>query len=120
MTINSPEVVAAVKYMSNLFKSAMTDEVFSWDAASNNQLLIAGQASYILNSISAYRTAQESQPDVAADIYLRHAAGGSGRSRSGAGARARGLQLPDPDLLQEPGHGQGVHPLPGRQLRPGE
>jgi multiple sugar transport system substrate-binding protein len=56
--------------MANLFKNAMTDEVFSWDAASNNQLLIAGQASYILNSISAYRTAQESQPDVAADIYF--------------------------------------------------
>ena len=70
VTINSPEVVAAVDYMANLYKSAMTDEVFSWDAASNNQLLIAGQASYILNSISAYRTAQDSQPDVAADIFF--------------------------------------------------
>jgi ABC-type glycerol-3-phosphate transport system substrate-binding protein len=70
VTINTPEVIAAVQYMANLFKNAMTDEVFSWDAASNNQLLIAGQASYILNSISAYRTAQESQPDVAADIYF--------------------------------------------------
>src|SRR5262249_28543025 len=54
VTINSPEVVAAVEYMANLFKNAMTDEVFGWTAASNNQLLIAGQASYILNSISAY------------------------------------------------------------------
>jgi multiple sugar transport system substrate-binding protein len=48
----------------------MTDEVFGWNAASNNQLLIAGQASYILNSISAYRTAQEAQPDVAKDVYF--------------------------------------------------
>jgi len=70
VTINSPETVAAVDYMANLFKSAMTEEVFSWDAASNNQLLIAGQASYILNSISAYRTAQENTPDVAADIFF--------------------------------------------------
>jgi hypothetical protein len=70
VTINSPEVVAAVDYMANLFKNAMTDEVFGWTAASNNQLMIAGQASYILNSISAYRTAQGDQPDVAADVYF--------------------------------------------------
>ena len=41
----------------------MTPEVFSWTAASNNQLLVAGQASYILNSISAYRTAQTVDSD---------------------------------------------------------
>src|SRR5215211_1522858 len=70
VTINSPETVAAVEYMANLFKNAMTDEVFGWTAASNNQLLIAGQASYILNSISAYRTAQADQPDVAKDVFF--------------------------------------------------
>jgi hypothetical protein len=71
VTVNSPEVIAAVEYMAELFKNTMTEEVFGWTAASNNQLLIAGQASYILNSISAYRTAQEAQPDVAADVYFR-------------------------------------------------
>lgn len=70
VTVNSPEVIAAIEYMANLFKGAMTEEVFGWDAASNNQLLIAGQASYILNSISAYRTAQADQPDVAADVFF--------------------------------------------------
>ncbi len=70
VTINSPETIEAVNYMKTLFESAMTPEVFGWNAASNNQLLVAGQASYILNSISAYRTAQEQQPDVAADIFL--------------------------------------------------
>jgi multiple sugar transport system substrate-binding protein len=70
VTINTPETVAAVEYMANLFKNTMTDEVFGWTAASNNQLLIAGQASYILNSISAYRTAQEAQPDVAKDVFF--------------------------------------------------
>jgi len=48
----------------------MTDEIFSWTAASNNQGLIAGQLSYILNSISAYRSAQKSKPDVAADVFF--------------------------------------------------
>jgi len=70
ITINSPETLAAVENMKSLFESCMTPEVFGWNAASNNQLLVAGQASYILNSISAYRTAQEQQPDVAEDIYF--------------------------------------------------
>jgi multiple sugar transport system substrate-binding protein len=70
ITINSPEAIEAVSYMKTLFESCMTPEVFGWNAASNNQLLVAGQASYILNSISAYRTAQEQQPEVAKDIYL--------------------------------------------------
>jgi maltose-binding protein MalE len=70
ITINSAETVAAVEYMKSLFESAMTPEVFGWNAASNNQLLVAGQASYILNSISAYRTAQEQQPETAEDIFF--------------------------------------------------
>lgn len=70
ITINTPETLAAVEYMKELFESCMTPEVFGWNAASNNQLLVAGQASYILNSISAYRTAQEQQPETADDIFL--------------------------------------------------
>jgi multiple sugar transport system substrate-binding protein len=70
VTINSPETIAAVELMTNLYKQAMTDEVFSWNPASNNQGLIAGKLSYILNSISAWRTAQDQNPDVADDIYF--------------------------------------------------
>lgn len=71
VTINSPETIAAVTYMADLYKQAMTPEVFGWNAASNNQLLVAGKASYILNSISAYRTALRDQPDVGKDIFFR-------------------------------------------------
>jgi multiple sugar transport system substrate-binding protein len=70
VAINSEETIAAVAYMKELFEKAMTPEVFSWTAASNNQLLVAGQASWILNSISAYRTAQGADPAVADDIYF--------------------------------------------------
>jgi maltose-binding protein MalE len=66
--INSDQTVAAVEFMTKLFKGAMTDEVFSWNAASNNQGLIAGKLSYILNSISAWRTAQGASPEVADDV----------------------------------------------------
>jgi multiple sugar transport system substrate-binding protein len=68
VVINSPETIAAVEFMAKLFQQTMTDEVFSWNAASNNQGLIAGKLSYILNSISAYRTAQTANPDVANDV----------------------------------------------------
>ncbi len=70
VTINSPETIAAVEYMTQLYQQAMTPEVFGWNAASNNQLLVAGRASYILNSISAYRTAQKDQPETGADIFF--------------------------------------------------
>jgi ABC-type glycerol-3-phosphate transport system substrate-binding protein len=68
VVINSDQTVAAVEFMTRLFKETMTNEVFSWNAASNNQGLVAGQMSYILNSISAWRTAQSENPSVADDI----------------------------------------------------
>ncbi len=70
VVLNSPETVEAVDYMARLFRATMTPEVFAWNAASNNQGLIAGEFSYILNSISAYRTAQQANPDVAADVFF--------------------------------------------------
>jgi len=70
ITINTPETLAAVENMKALFEGCMTPEVFGWNAASNNQLLVAGQASYILNSISAFRAAQEQQPETADDIFF--------------------------------------------------
>jgi multiple sugar transport system substrate-binding protein len=68
VVINSPETVAAVEFMTRLFKATMTNEVFSWNAASNNQGLVAGKLSYIVNSTSAYRTSQGTTPQVAADV----------------------------------------------------
>jgi multiple sugar transport system substrate-binding protein len=44
--------------------------VFAWAAASNNQGLIAGELSYILNSISAYRSLQKIDPEAADNIGL--------------------------------------------------
>jgi len=71
VTFDSEEVIEAVKYQKELFDNAMTPEVFAWNAASNNQTFIAGQASYIQNSISFYRSAQADAPTVAADTGFR-------------------------------------------------
>ena len=70
VVLNNPKTIEAASYMARLFKEAMTPEVFAWTAVSNNQALIAGRASYILNSISAYRSAQQQVPEIAKDIYF--------------------------------------------------
>jgi len=70
VVLNNPKTIEAVSYMARLFKEAMVPEVFAWTAVSNNQALIAGRASFILNSISAYRSAQKEVPEIAKDIYF--------------------------------------------------
>jgi ABC-type glycerol-3-phosphate transport system substrate-binding protein len=70
VVINSDATVAAVEFMTRLFRETMTNEVFAWNAASNNQGLVAGKLSYILNSISAWRTAQGTNPEVADDTFF--------------------------------------------------
>ncbi len=70
VVLNNPKTVEAVNYMARLFKEAMVPEVFAWTAVSNNQALIAGRAAFILNSISAYRSAQKEVPEIAQDIYF--------------------------------------------------
>ncbi|HVC28097.1 MAG TPA: ABC transporter substrate-binding protein [Gammaproteobacteria bacterium] len=67
VTFDSPQVIKAVAYQAKLYKAAETPEVFTWNPASNNQTFIAGQTSYIQNSISFYRSAQEVNPKVAAN-----------------------------------------------------
>jgi len=70
VVLNNPKTVDAVTYMARLYKEAMVPEVFAWTAVSNNQALIAGRASFILNSISAYRSAQKQVPEIAKDVYF--------------------------------------------------
>jgi multiple sugar transport system substrate-binding protein len=70
VTVNTPATVEAVKMGAAIFKAGMTDEVFGWDAASNNRLLASGRGSLIVNPISALRAAEQQDPDLAADIAL--------------------------------------------------
>lgn len=76
VVINSPETLEAVQFVSDLYNSAMTEEVFAWNPASNNQGLIAGELSYILNSISAYRSLQDIDPEAADNIGIGPALSG--------------------------------------------
>jgi multiple sugar transport system substrate-binding protein len=83
VAINSPETKEAVKFAIDLYKSAMTDEVLSWDDTANNQFLASGRGSWIQNPISSYRTIEKQNPELAAKIYISNApAGPAGRFAS--------------------------------------
>ncbi len=60
VVLNSPEALSALRFGVELFKR-MSPEILSWNAASNNQAFNSRSTSLILNSISAYRTAQDRQ-----------------------------------------------------------
>ena len=70
VVLNSPETIAAVEYLARLRDRAMTDEVFGWAPPSNNQALIAGEASFIFNPSSAYRSLQKVDAAAAAGIGI--------------------------------------------------
>src|SRR6266513_2111397 len=70
VVLNSDSSLEALEFGVRLFKAGMTPAVMSWNAASNNQALNARQTTYILNSISAYRTAQDNKLPVADDIFF--------------------------------------------------
>jgi len=68
VVLKSDRSLEALEFGVRLFKAGMNPSVLSWNAASNNQALNARQTGYILNSISAYRTAQDNKLPVADDI----------------------------------------------------
>src|SRR5690242_6564157 len=70
VTISSKATLEAIKVAVALYKEAMTSEVLSWDDASNNRYIQSGRASWIHNPISAYRTTQASNPELADKIHL--------------------------------------------------
>lgn len=76
VVINSPETVEAVKMGVALFQETMEPEVLAWDASSNNRFILSGRGSLILNAISAVRTAEKTDPELARNIWLAPAPAG--------------------------------------------
>ncbi len=81
VVLNSEATVKSVEYGVRLFREVMSPAVLSWNAASNNLALNARQTSYILNSISAYRSAQDQRLPVANDIFFTPALRGPARAQ---------------------------------------
>jgi multiple sugar transport system substrate-binding protein len=70
VTLDSKQTLEVVKFVRALYKEAMEPEVLSWDDASNNRYLASGRASWIHNPISAYRSIQKSNPELADKINV--------------------------------------------------
>ncbi|HEY5676959.1 MAG TPA: extracellular solute-binding protein [Myxococcales bacterium] len=76
IALNSKHTVEAVKFMKALYQEAMTPEVLSWDASSNNRAMLAGRASVVLNAISVTREGENKQMPITDNIWLAKAAQG--------------------------------------------
>jgi multiple sugar transport system substrate-binding protein len=75
-SLKSPQTLDALRYAKALYTEAMTDEVFSWDASSNNRQMLAGKGSLTLNAISVTRTGESEKIPVSDKIFLARPARG--------------------------------------------
>ncbi|HYK06174.1 MAG TPA: extracellular solute-binding protein [Gaiellaceae bacterium] len=70
VVLNSKGTVEALKFARELYRQGMSNEIFAWTASSNNQAMVAGRLSMAMNAISITRTAEGTNPDLAAKISL--------------------------------------------------
>ncbi|HUC61239.1 MAG TPA: extracellular solute-binding protein [Alphaproteobacteria bacterium] len=91
IVLDSKETIEATKYVAALYKEAMTADVLSWNDASNNQYIDSGVGCYILNPISAYRTAQTLNKKLADDIFVIEPPKGPVRTIMGAASEFYGI-----------------------------
>jgi len=70
LAVRSAATIEAVKVATAMFETGMSDEVFGWDAVSNNRLLASGKGSLIVNGVSALRAIEVQEPSLAAKIGL--------------------------------------------------
>lgn len=68
--LDTRATVDAVRFVADLWQSGQDRRVFSWNAASNNQLLLSGEGSLVMNSISALRTAETLDLPFVDDLWL--------------------------------------------------
>lgn len=68
--LKSPAALEVFKFVEALYEETMTAEVLTWDAASNNRLMLEGAGSLVLNAISIPRTAENTKNPVGEQIWL--------------------------------------------------
>jgi multiple sugar transport system substrate-binding protein len=64
---NRRGAIQALAVMRDIYRTGMSDEVFAWNASSNNNAFVAGRLSVALNAISIVRTAEDSGNQALAD-----------------------------------------------------
>ena len=70
LTIDSERTVEAVAFMAELHARGGESGAFDWDVTSNNQHVLSGRGSLIVNAISPIRRAEELDMPVADDLWI--------------------------------------------------
>ncbi len=68
--LKSKQTLEAIRYVKALFEEAMSRDVLSWDAASNNRYLLADEGSLTLDTISIVRAAESKALPVNEHLHL--------------------------------------------------
>jgi multiple sugar transport system substrate-binding protein len=69
-SLKSARSLEALKYAKALYQETMKEGIFSWDASSNNRLMLSGKGSLTLNAISITRTGESEKIQIADKIGL--------------------------------------------------
>ncbi len=103
LTYNSKEMRETHKFLKALYKETMTPEVLAWDDASNNRLLASGRGSWIHNPISAYRTIEGQNKELADKIFIQLSPRGPAGRLSFANCLAYGITKfsPNQDVAKQ-------------------
>jgi multiple sugar transport system substrate-binding protein len=67
---NRKGAIGALKLMKDIYQNGMSDEVFAWNTASNNQGMLAGRLSVVMNAISIPRVAELNKSPFQDDIWI--------------------------------------------------
>lgn len=70
VTINSKQTIEALKYMKELYQQSETPEVFTWTPPSNNQAMLAGRVSFVMNAISITRQSEREHLPIDGKIMI--------------------------------------------------
>jgi len=70
VTINSKHTIEALKYVKELYQQTETPEVFTWTPPSNNQAMLAGRVSFVMNAISITRQSEREHMPIDAKIMI--------------------------------------------------
>ncbi|KIL41321.1 hypothetical protein SD70_07650 [Gordoniibacillus kamchatkensis] len=87
ITVNSPEVLAALKFAAQFWQQGLTPaSSTTWDDTGNNNAYLAGTVGFVLNSGSIYSAAQKDKPELAKNtLLIPKLAGPKGRVVLGSG-----------------------------------
>jgi multiple sugar transport system substrate-binding protein len=77
--LKSQATLEALKYVKALYNEAMSKDVLTWDAASNNRFMLNGEGSLTLDTVSIARASENMKLPLAGDFQLAKVPAGPAR-----------------------------------------